>query len=389
MCLVLLALPGLPALAQVTITSPAAGSTSISAVTISASASEGSSFSHMEVWDNGDKLGDVFATSVNAVYVLPNGPHTMTVFAVTSGGTVLGQTNVSFTVAENCTTSTSVQCNMDQQGIDNQQNNCAPPQEILWVANPCGSGIQGSGGTDPASTNITAATESGTIADQEETTLNGKSLHLSEVQGSGGYSNVIFKVDTPQKTPTSPVQPNWTLDEYAYLPNPLAHQAFEIDAQYVISGIWTKFYTQCAFNITNGTGYWSVFDTHTGGWLYLEGQTLSDGTKVPSVPCNRSQWSQPWAYSGSGHSTNPTFSGWHHIVWKFQRNSDGSVTYVSLTLDSTTYPLNFNPPSGTGGSASNNGDFSPAVQLDGAKNTSGDYDTVDAYVNELNITHTQ
>jgi len=377
-----LALIGLPAMAQVTITSPAAGSSSISAVQIAATSSEGGSY-HLEVWDNGYKLGNIFASSVNGVYVLPNGGHTLTVNAVNSSGTVLGTDSVSFTVAENCTTSSTVQCNMDQQGIDNQQN-CAPPQETSWVANPCGTGIQGSGGSDPTSTSISHVTESGTIPDQNNTTLNGESLLLSEQQGSGGYSNVLFEAYSPDPAPTSPVESNWTLDEYAYIPDTAAFQTFEVDAQYVVDGIWTKFYTQCAFNITNGTGYWAVYDKNTGGWLYLNGQSQDGSPVPPTVPCNKSQWAQPW--SGS---SNPSFTGWHHIVWQFQRNSDGSNTYVSLTFDGTVYPLNFNPGSGTGGDVTNNGDFAPLVQIDGNKNTSGDYDTVQAYVNEINITHTQ
>lgn len=385
----------IPAIAQVTITSPANGSTSISAVTIAATASnEGGSFGHMEVWDNGYKLGDVFNTSVNAVYVLPSGQHTITVNAVTANGTVLNGESIPFTVAENCTTSTSVQCDFDQQGIDNTQMDCNPPQEVLWVANPCGQGIQGQGGSEPTATNIEAISESGAIPDQNNTTLNGHSLYLSETQGAGGYSNVIFEALSPQKAPTSPVESHWTLDEYVHLPDPYAHQAFEVDAQYVVNGIWTKFYTQCAFNMSaapdgTGQGYWAVFDTNTGGWLYLNGKSQNGSPVPPTVPCTQDQFAQPWAYSGTGHSTNPTFTGWHHIVWNFVRNSDGSVTFASLTFDGTTTTLNFSPPSGTGGSVTNNGDFNPLIQLDGNKNTSGNYDTVDAYADEINITHVQ
>ncbi len=393
-----LVLLSLPALAQITITSPISSSTNINAVPISISAKEGSSFSHMEVYDNGYKLGDIFGTSTasNTIYALPNGSHTMTVLAVDSGGNVLDQSNVAYTVAENCDSNTT-QCDMDQiPNPDNTQLDCNPIIESVWVANPCGNSIQGSGGSVPTETNIATITESGTFPDQEETTLNGKSVHLSEQQGSGGYSNVLFQSYSPNQASRTTVDSNWILDEYVYLPNPLEHQSIELDAHYVIAGIWTKFDTQCAFNMIGSgsasTGYWSIFDTQTGGWLYLEGQKLPDGTYAPKVPCSRAQWSQPWSYSGTDsrgvHSSNPTFSGWHHVVWHLKRNSYGTATYVSLTLDGATTVLNYSPP-GTGGTAGNNGDFSAPVQLDGAKNSSGNYNTVDAYVNELNVTHTQ
>jgi len=378
---VLLALFGLPAAAQsVTITSPASSSTSISGVRITASTSGYISSDHLEIWDNNTKLGNVFASSVNNVIVLPNGSHNTTVNLVSSSSTVLATKSVSYTVAESCTDSSTVQCNFDHQGIDNTQNDCSPPQEDKWVANGCGAGIQGTGGIDPTSTDIVATTESGTLPDLGETTLNGQSLYLEETQGSGGYSNVIFNADTP--TLATAEDSNWVMDEYVYLPNPSSYQAFEIDAQYVWDSIWTKFYTECAFNSNgNGTGYWAVYDG-SAGWAFLNGQN-----GAPNLPCNRSQFALPWTGSGDSSST-----GWHHIVWTFKRGTspEGYAIFVSLTFDGTTTTLNYAPTTETGGSAGNNGDFSALVQLDGADNPNppNDYPTVVAYINELNITHT-
>jgi hypothetical protein len=380
-----------PAIAQVTITSPAATSTSISAVRIAASSTEPSGEAyHLEVWDNGDKLGNVSATSVDSVYVLPNGSHTLAVNAVTNTGTLLNGSTVRYTVGESCTTSGTTQCNIDQQGIDHTQCYASgTPQESIWVANSCGSGVQGTGGSFPTSTTIEAITESGTIPNENNTTLNGQSLLLSEAQGSGGLSNVLFSGQSSNKASTSTVDSHWTMDEYVHLPLPAAHQAFEVDAQYVIGGIWSKFYTECAFNINNGTGFWEIYDNNTGGWIVLNG-VAQNGQTPPVVPCSRSQFSQPWQYTGS---SNPSFTGWHHIVWKFLRNSGGSnpgnVTFESLTFDGTTTQINFTPNSPPGGiGEGNNGDFGALVQLDGAKNTSGTYGTVTAYLNELNISHT-
>ncbi|MGA8530952.1 MAG: hypothetical protein WB622_14645 [Acidobacteriaceae bacterium] len=386
MCLAAFALCGVPAFGSVTITSPAPSSTSISAVTITASSSESGSY-HLEIWDNGTKLGNVFASSVNGVYVLPNGSHSLTVNAVSSSGTVLDGATVAFNVQENCTTSGTVQCNIDQQPINNAQNLNDPPGSVDWTANPDGQGIQGSGGHPPSATNIQAISETGTLPDQNNTTLNGQSLELSETQASGGYSNVLFSADSPNNTPT--LDTHWTLDEYVMLPILPANQAFETDMQYVIDGVWTKFYTECAFNQAGknsdgsaGTGYWAVFDSETGGWIFLDGEE-QNGVTPPSAPCNYGMFGPVWA-----GSSNPGFNGWHHVVWQFVRNSDGTITFVSVTVDNTVTNLdNFNPPSNPGGTGSNNGTFSALVQLDGINNSST-YPTVTAYINELNITHT-
>lgn len=85
---------GFSAAAQsVTITSPTSNSTNPSAVQITAYASnEPPSFDHYEIWDaNGSqagyKLGTVPKTSTpNALYVLPNGKHVLSVLAVNAAG---------------------------------------------------------------------------------------------------------------------------------------------------------------------------------------------------------------------------------------------------------------------------------------------------------------
>jgi hypothetical protein len=384
-CLLAVMLFSLQAAAQsVTITSPVANSTNSSAVQITAHASnEPASFDHYEIWDaNGSqagyKLGTVPKTSTpDAVYVLPNGTHTLSVLAVDAAGGsggVLNQASVKFTVAESCTDSSTVQCNLDQLGIQSPQSNCDPPQEALWVGNPCGA--QGGGSTEPTSISISQPTES-TIPDAGNTSLNGKSLLLSETQASGGYSNVIFIAYSPTTT-GSTVDSHWVLDEYVYLPDPAANQALELDAYYVIDNVWTSFTTQCTFIYNGAPGYWAVYGGG-GTWAYLDG---SDG--APNVPCTTSLFSTPWPNSG-----DPSFTGWHHIVWNFVRNDDshgnGYVTYTSMQFDGTTHTLNYTPTYETPGSGGNNGDFAALVQLDGTSNVSLN---PQVYVNELNITHT-
>jgi hypothetical protein len=215
------------------------------------------------------------------------------------------------------------------------------------------------------------------------------------VQGSGGYSNVLFKANAPTSDwTTSVTDSNWVLDAYVYLPNPKAHEAFEIDAQYVSpNGVWTKFYTECAFNISSGTGFWEVYGGPSAPWVILNGQQQEvNGQYItpPTVACDRSQFALPWL-------NGPSTTGWHHIVWTFKRGSnsnidiDGYPIFVSVTFDLQTWTLgNFAPAMQNSGTGEGDlGDFAALVQLDGAQNSSGDYDTVDAYVNEFNLTHTQ
>jgi hypothetical protein len=346
-----------PLRATVTITSPAGNSSSINAVRITASATnEGSSFTHLEVWDNGTKLGDVVATSVNAIYVLPDGTHTTTVNAVTAAGVVLDGSNISYTVSAPCANSSTLQCSFDEMGSTNPQISCSPPSGAgLWSGNPCAA--QGPGSSQPASASIQNVIE-GTPLQDNAHTLDGKSLHLSETQNSVGLSNILFKADTP--TPTSTLQSNWTLDMYVNLPNPNASIAFEVDAQYVWGGFWTKFYAECAFD----NQLWGVYDGGTG-WRFLDGTA-----GAPFLPCSRSQFSP----------------GWHHIVWNFQRASGGYPVFVSYTFDGQTTSLNNYVPSTRTLSGQNQGVFGALVQLDGVKSAS-QFPVVEVYVDKFNIIH--
>jgi len=359
-----LVLSSASAVAQaVIITSPAKGAIVNSAVNISATITGGIGSNHLEIWDSNNnrpaiKLGNAFTNGINAVYVLPSGTHNTTMNEVTAAGKVIGSSKVSYVVTEFCTNSSTQQCDFDQLGIADPDTACYnAPNVPLWIGDSCVS--QGDGSTQPYSYNAETTT----------TSLNGKGLLLKEA--NAGYSNVIFNAYSPVKTPT--LHSHWKLDLYVYLPDPLAHQAVEFDVQYVWGGYWTKFYTECAFNVDNGTGYWAVFGGGNG-WTFLDGR---NGT--PYVPCNRSQFSTPW-------SAGPATSGCHHIVWTFTRNPGGYAEYNTLTFDGTTYTLNYVPSKATNG-GSNQGDFSALVQLDGAKDATA-YPTVQTYVNELNITHT-
>lgn len=86
----------------VAIDSPANTSIQGTSVLVKATASElGSSIDHMEVWDNGAKLANVFASTVNQAFTLSAGSHQMTVQDIGPGPgfAVLHKENTNFTVS--------------------------------------------------------------------------------------------------------------------------------------------------------------------------------------------------------------------------------------------------------------------------------------------------
>lgn len=86
----------------VAVNSPANQSTQGTSVLVNAQASEdNTTIDHMEVWDNGNKLGNVFSTSINQRFTLPTGTHQMTVQDIGPGPSysVLHKVQVDFTVS--------------------------------------------------------------------------------------------------------------------------------------------------------------------------------------------------------------------------------------------------------------------------------------------------
>ena len=84
---------------SIKITSPVESSSSSGPVAIAATAQESQPF-HLEIWDNGNKLGNIHAGFVNTTANLSSGSHTTTVLAVSNRGVVLDKSNVSYTVAK-------------------------------------------------------------------------------------------------------------------------------------------------------------------------------------------------------------------------------------------------------------------------------------------------
>ena len=101
---------------------------------------------------------------MNLVYVLPNGPHVLTVQAIDNATNAVVDSSVhDYKVASTCVTSSTVQCDMDQLPVDNQQQDCHPLLEAGWLANDCGGGIQGTHGSVPYSTHMEQIRDSGPL----------------------------------------------------------------------------------------------------------------------------------------------------------------------------------------------------------------------------------
>jgi hypothetical protein len=86
----------------VKINSPVDGSTTGASVLVDASASEsGATIDHLEVWDNGTKLGNSPpGSTIHQTFVLPSGSHQMTVQDMSTGTfTVIHKSVVNFTVS--------------------------------------------------------------------------------------------------------------------------------------------------------------------------------------------------------------------------------------------------------------------------------------------------
>lgn len=86
----------------VAVNSPANQSIQGTSVLVNAQASEdNTTIDHMEVWDNGNKLGNVFSTSINQRFTLSAGTHQMTVQDIGPGPSysVLHKVQVDFTVS--------------------------------------------------------------------------------------------------------------------------------------------------------------------------------------------------------------------------------------------------------------------------------------------------
>jgi hypothetical protein len=99
---------------------------------------------------------------------------------------------------------------------------------------------------------------------------------------------------------------NFIYDADFYLTNPAANQALEFDVSMYVNGIGMFFGTQCNHL---GGGEWDVLNNVTQQW-----------SPTP-IAC-------------------PLLTGWNHVTLNFQRESDNSLLYQSVTLNGVTSNIN-------------------------------------------------
>jgi len=138
--------------------------------------------------------------------------------------------------------------------------------------------------------------------------------------GTAPYGDVLFETgligQNSKQIPDRdhsllPTLHNFTYDADFYVTNPSITQALEFDISIWMSNIaGDSFGTHCDHL---GDGTWKVWNNSTKHWV-------STGK-----PCQFVQ-------------------GWNHLTLQFERQSDNSTLYQSITLNGTTYSLNLSYP---------------------------------------------
>ena len=122
--------------------------------------------------------------------------------------------------------------------------------------------------------------------------------------GTHPYSNALWW----RQLGANPGVKNFVYDLYYYIKNPSAPQSLEFDVNQALNGKKYIFGTECDFKWTHT---WHVYNPAAAHWV------------ITSVPCR-----VPAAYT------------WNHIRLASHRNSNGSMTFVSVTVNGHTYYFN-------------------------------------------------
>lgn len=191
----------------VAIDAPANNSTQGASVLVKATASElGSSIDHMEVWDNGTKLANVFASTVNQSFTLGTGSHQMSVQDIGPGPgfAVLHKENTTFTVSASNGVFVSTPANGSTQATflpvsAFAVNGSTPIDHVeVWVdGHKLGNSPKGS--TVSQWFTVSAGTHSMTV---QSMTSQGLVINASSVSFTAASSNGVY-VNSPANNATS------------------------------------------------------------------------------------------------------------------------------------------------------------------------------------------
>lgn len=281
-CTIILLFLSATAFATVTVTSPTSGSNVGSPVAFSASATSSHPVTFMRIYVDSVSVYGVAAASLKTAVTMAAGSHNITVQAWDSSGLVQKNSfKINVTVASGpvIPSNALVFNQIDQMSGWQNCDTCA--------------GAGGNGSTDPHWMAQFQTTPS----------LDGSSAEFF-LGGSTPYASALWwKQLGPQ-----PATSHFVYDLYFYLKNAAAPQALEFDMNQSVNSKKYIFGTECDFT---GLKHWRVWD-YTLHW------------QDTGVSCTQFQ----------------TANTWHHLIWEFERTSDGHTHFINVWMDGVRYSVN-------------------------------------------------
>lgn len=138
--------------------------------------------------------------------------------------------------------------------------------------------------------------------------LSGDSTIFQLLSGTQPYSGALWfdyvgNLDGPT---------HFVYDLFFYVDNPSAAQGLEFTVSQSSNGSRYNFSTQCELA---GQNVWRVWNPAVHGWA------------ASSVPC-----------------TPPAANTWNHLIWEFERDSNGNAIFTAVTLNGNRGVLNISMP---------------------------------------------
>jgi hypothetical protein len=282
---VLILASALPAMAGVTVTSPASGSTNPSSVHFKASATASHAIVAMKIYIDSSSKYSTSHSYLDTYLTLASGTRHVTIKAWDSTGATVSK---SFTISISGSSSSS-----DTTGSTTTTSSSAKSF----------SNIEEMSGWD----GCTSCAGGGADAQYSLTKVTSPSLDgLAGKVFVGGTTPFSHSLWWKNLSSTDSSKSHFVLDMYYYIKEPQKSFGLEFAVNQAYGGKRWKWSTQCSFN----KGIWSAWDSKNRKWV---------GT---SVPCKR-----PPAYS------------WQHVVLEYSRSS-GKALFVAFTLNGHKYYVN-------------------------------------------------
>jgi hypothetical protein len=297
-----------PAMAgSISYSSPSSGSTVSSPIHVKASASSSYSIRYMNIYLDGNKVASGTSSSIDKYVSSGAGSHRITVQAEDSSGSIFKKSIYVTVGSSSSSTSTKTFSNIDQMSKWSSCSACA-----------------GANGDGPVTTYSQTLGLSSPSMDGNST-----KFHIG---GSTAYANALWWKQLGANSSAR----HFTYDLYFYLKNPSLAQALEFDVNQSLNGKKYIFGTECV----KSTKTWKVYSA-----------------------------SLKWVNTGISCAGITAYK-WNHLVWEFQRTTDGKVSFVSVSLNGVKHYVNrsYAPKSGTAN------EINVAFQMDGDKYMT-DYDT--------------